>query len=460
MAVHPREGGRKYPFGLGDNRMNRRAFLRTTGLTAASIPLASAILAACTKNTGTQVGGAGGEVLQNPARPDNPVTLPTEGNPTIADGLKPEAGPLELYNWEEYINPRIINIFEEQYGVKVNVNTFNTEQESLATLTTAPDINYDVFFPTTNILSKLAVTKILMPLNKTYFPNLANVWQVYQGTEADTPFYDVGAQFTVPYVVYSTGIAWRIDQPRGSSIKGPSPDSVPNMENPYEILWDPTYKGKTHILDDYREAIGMILLKNGVYDVNTDDSSTRSQNLATAQQQLVELVNAVDVKADISDYTDLPDGASLIHQGWSRDFVSAQYYFPKYQENKDVIRYWAPEENMMIGQDFMAVLNTGDNPVLAHHFLNFMLDFDSKDNSGNSIVNFQWNGYTPPMAGLNKDDLIKGAGPWQAGRVVQPSLETCIPTEEDFTVGHQLLELTPEVDSQWKDVWETFQTTG
>ncbi|MEX0991219.1 MAG: spermidine/putrescine ABC transporter substrate-binding protein [Actinomycetota bacterium] len=456
MTMHPREGGRKRPFGLGGTPMDRRAFLRTTGLTAASIPLASAILAACTDPTKQ---GKVDESVLNPARPDNPVTLPVNQADMIADGLKPEAGPLELYNWEDYINPRIIGLFEEQYGVKVNRNTFNTEQEALGTLT-ATDTPYDVYFPSPNVLARLASSGLLRPLNKSYLPNLTNTWEVYHGTTPQTPFYDVGALYTVPYTVYTTGIGWRIDQPRGSAIAGPGEDVIPSMSNPYEILWDSAYKGKVHILDDYKEAIGMTLLKNGIYDVNTDDESTRAANLETARADLIEMVNNVDVKADITDYTDLPEGASLIHQGWSGDFVSVQYYFPDYQVDKDVIRYWAPSENMMIGNDMMAVVSSGKNPVLAHHFLNFMLDFDANDNSGNSIVNFQWLGYLPPMAGLNKDDLIKGRGAWQTGRVVQPSLETCLPTEEDFTKGQILCELTPEIDREWQDVWDAFKAQG
>jgi spermidine/putrescine transport system substrate-binding protein len=124
--THPREGGRKHPF----SAIDRREFLKRSGMTAAAIPLASAILAACAPPP--QAG-----VVAEPARPDNPVTLPAHDNLLIADGLKPEEGPLELYNWEEYINPRVVGMFEDQYGVKVNVNTFNTMSEAVANLTTS-----------------------------------------------------------------------------------------------------------------------------------------------------------------------------------------------------------------------------------------------------------------------------------------------------------------------------------
>ena len=451
MTRHPREGGRKRPFSrAGGTPIDRRAFLQRSGLAATSIPLASALLAACDDN-GTPPPEA---LLENPARPDNPVTLPINDNPPIADGLKPEKGPLQIYNWEEYVNPRSLGIFEEQYGVKVELNTFNTMNDALATLTNAGgDVEFDVFFPTIDLLGKLAATNLIKPLNKTYIPNLeANPWAVYTGTQPEAPFYDVGALYTAPYVVYTTGVAWRIDE------GGPSEDEVLGLSTPYDIFWDENYRGKIHILDDYREAIAMPMMREGIYDVNTDDAANRTQNLELSKTQLLDMVEKVAVQADISDYTDLPEAKSLIHQAWSGDMVGAQYYFPAGVTNKDVIRYWAPEENMMIGNDCMAILNNGKNPVLAHHFINFMLDYDQKTQTGNSIVNFQWLGYLPPMAGLDNDNLIKGKGPWRQGRIVQPSLATCLPVEEDFELGQQLLELTPEIDNEWKAVWEAFQS--
>ena len=450
MLPHPRHGGRRrWP---APGSIDRRTFMKRAGLSAASLPLASAILAACGTPENDQT-PTNPEALEHPARPDNPVILPTEDNPMIADGLQPEAGPLQLYNWESYIWPKVLEQFEDQYNVKIELNTFNTMQDALATLTQAgADTKFDVFFPTVDLLGRLAQTKIIKPLNKSYIPNLANVWEVYRGEQPDTPFYDVGAQFTVPYVVYTTGVAWRIDE------GGPSEDDVLSLTDPYDILWDTRWRGKTHILDDYREAMAMPMLRNGIYDVNTDDDSTRAANLQLAQEQLLDLVEAVNVQADISDYTDLPEAKSLIHQAWSGDMVGAQYYFPSGNTDKDVIRYWAPSENMMIGSDTMSVLNTGENPVLAHLFIDFMLDFNASDTTGNAIDNFGWLGYTPPLTGLDNESLIRGAGPANPGRVVQPSLATCLPVEADFAKGHQLLELSPQVDAEWKEVWEVFQS--
>jgi spermidine/putrescine transport system substrate-binding protein len=168
----------------------------------------------------------------------------------------------------------------------------------------------------------------------------------------------------------------------------------------------------------------------------------------------------MNVKADVDDYRDLPEAESYIHQGWSGDFVSVQYYYPGWSP-RDVIRYWYPQNHKgEIGGDLLTVLQGGKNPVLAHQFLNFMLDFD------NAMVNFKWNGYMPPMKKItnpdqllrnSKDPLMNPAGT-ESYNVIPPSLGTAVTLQTDFDNGYQALELLPAVDDKYKSVWEAFQT--
>ncbi len=435
MTSHPREGGRKYPFAPID----RRTFIKRTGLAAASVPLLSAFLAACPRPdepTGPTAA---------PARPNSPVRLPSYDNLAIQDGLQPESGPLEIYNWEEYINPRVVGMFEEQYGVKVNVNTFNTMTEAVGTLTTS-DQTYDVWIADIDVLGKLAASGLLRPLNHSYVPNLANAWDRFQGASEGQPYYDVGAQYSVPYTTYTSGVAWRIDE------GGPSEEYVAGLENEWDLLWDEKWTGKIHLLDDYRESIAAALLKNGITDINTDDAAARATNLQKAQQSLIEAVERLNVKADVSGYSDLPQGESLIHHGWSGDFIASKWYFPEGTVDKDVLRYWTPSEKGPAGNDTFTILGSGKNPVLAHHFLNFMLDFD------NAMVNFQWNGYIPPQKQLDPEKLVVGSG--ESYSILLPGLRSTVATEADIEKMTELAPLSPDVDSQWKDVWEFFQTAS
>jgi len=316
--------------------------------------------------------------------------------------------------------------------------------EAISTLTSTADANYDVFVCDIDQINKLVNAGLLSPLNHSYLDNLNQTWDRFHADTPNQPWYDVGAHYSVPYTTYTSGVAWRIDK------GGPSEDEVLAMENVWDLLWDENYRGKTHILNDYRESIGMAMLRDGIIDVNTDDAATRQANLDKAQAGLTSLRQAVDVKADISDYTDLPEGISLIHHGWSGDFLAAKWYFPKEQKDRDVIRYWTPKTNGPVGNDTITIPTGGKNPVLAHHFLDFMLDFN------NAMINFQWNGYIPPQEKLNPDDLVVGQG--NSYSIVLPGLTSAITSRDEFETGVTFAELSPDVEAQFQDVREAFQT--
>ncbi|MCX6371093.1 MAG: extracellular solute-binding protein, partial [Solirubrobacterales bacterium] len=133
--------------------------------------------------------------------------------------------------------------FGKREGVEVKVTTFDSVDEAFSKLSTA-GLEFDVIVSTPDQLSKLVGRKLLQPLNEELVPNLKkNIWD-----EIHSPFYDVGSRYTVPYVVYTTGIGWRNDKvnvdPAG-------------LENGWNALWDATsQRGKTQLLDDKREALG------------------------------------------------------------------------------------------------------------------------------------------------------------------------------------------------------------
>ena len=449
--MHPREGGRKI-FG---QPVSRRDFLRRSAITAASIPTASALLAAC--------GGKPGEddaqtedTLSDPARRDNPITYDTNehnGDLLLESGLKAEGGPLEIFNWEEYINPRIVGMFEEAFGVQINITTFTTMVDAITRLSTREQ-NYDVIMGLTpDFVGRMILLDLLRPLQHSYIPNLeANIWPSLSAP--DQPFYDVGSQYTVPYAIYTTGVGYRID-------KGPTDhitmdlsylkEAVPAMDNGYDLLWDPKFKGYSHMLDDYRSTPGLAMLRRDPNaDLNTGDPAV----INAWRDDLVEAIQTVGSKYDVNDYVDMPEGRSYVHGSWSGDLISVQYYYPSWSP-KDMIRYWYPETGAgMIGNDTNAVLASGKNPVLAHNFLNYMLDFD------NACINFMWNGYPSPLAKITSPSmLVKGSKDAIQYAVAPPGLENAIPQESDFIRGAENLELTPEVDNLWKDAWEVVQTS-
>src|SRR5438105_7019393 len=291
---HPRERG---PFSGG---LTRRDFMKRMAGTAVAFSGAGALLEACGK--GTPPGSTSTFTLPL-ARPDHPVKWPIfKDNKPIATGLQPEQNAtLKLYNWSDYIYKKVLKDFEKKYkryNVTVKLSTFDNMDQALAKIRSG-QIDFDVFFPTVDVLGKLIEFKFLRPVNHSYLPNLKNVWP-----ELQNPFYDRGSQYTVPYVAYTTGVAWRTDQVK---------EDVTARPMPYDILWDPQYKGTTEVLDDYRETMSMALLKNGIYDVNTGSS----KNLALVRRELLALLKATDPLVNVRDYVDLPEGKVAITEAWS-----------------------------------------------------------------------------------------------------------------------------------------------
>jgi len=144
-----------------------------------------------------------------------------------------------------------------------------------------------------------------------------------------------------------------------------------------------------------------------------------------------------------------------VHQTWSGDLVSVQYYYPSWSQ-RDMIRYWYPTVDPgVIGSDTIAILANGRNPVLAHDFLNYMIDWD------NGLTNFRWNGYVPPFSGITDPGMLVKGDPMAIPNyaIVPPGMANLLPQESDFEKGIEGLELKPEVDNLWKDAWEVVQTT-
>jgi spermidine/putrescine transport system substrate-binding protein len=430
MARHPKERP------SSPHQMNRRDFLRTGATAAAGIPVAGALLAACGGGTSTDVPPGGGELQL--ARPDNPVTLPLyDSNPPIADGLQPEQdATLKLYNYDQYIWKKVADDFGKKYNCKVEISTFNNADEAASKLR-AGQADFDVFFPSDDVIEKYVVTQLLRPLNHSYLPNLAkNTWP--QFSAPDQPFYDVGQRYTVPYSVWTTGIGWRNDLVDPSD----APDAI---DNPYDILWNPTYKGKLSLYDDYRETITAALLRNGVTDVNTGDPAA----INAARDALLETVKTTNVAFTTNGaYEDLPKGVFYASLAWAGDIVNARWYGKgSPAETAPLLSYWWPTDKKgVVGNDNMTIMKGGKNPVLAHLFLNYMLDFDV------AMKNFSWIGYQPPQNDAPPEAFKDPKSP--AYGLVPPNLLNCVVRPEDFDTGYQELELAPDVDALWHDAWE------
>lgn len=429
MAYHPRENWnparRKRVY-------TRRDFLQRAAVLGIAVPALPSILAACAEREG----GEGAELAVG--TPANPVQQPLfDDNPAIESGLEPEAGPLRIYNWADYLSPDIIPVASEALGAEIEITTFFNEEEAISRLSSG-EVSYDLWFPTSQRVAVAVAGELIQPINHDYLPNLAaNVWP-----QLADPYYDQGSRYTVPYVTYTTGIAWRNDMVDDADIQG--------QENPWDVFWNSKYAGQLGLYDSFTDTIAMALLRNGV----TDPSQASEEELQAAGDALVELIDLVDVRYTIDGaYVGIPEGRFGLHHAWSGDLVNSQYYWPE-DGDYTVTRYLWParaEGSSAVGpisSDTMAIPINAERPVLAHQFMNFMLD------ETNSLDNFGWVGYQPPQNSLTPDYLIENE--W-----VAEFLRTALVTPEDFELESAWVQgpLDAETEALWSDQW-TRATSG
>jgi spermidine/putrescine transport system substrate-binding protein len=414
--AHPREGwqGHGVP-----RKMTRRSFLGGSAGAALAALGSAPLLSACASAL------AGTGTVRLP-RPDNPVKWPVfPGNTAIASNLPPEPGAtLQIYTWVAYINQACVNAFAKKHKVKVQITTFNTMNEALSKLRSG--LSYDLLIgATVDTLGQLIESKLVQPLNHSYIPNITQAWPDFTN-----PFYDQGWQYTVPYTIYTTGISWRKDLV----------DENPyTMSNPWAMPWQAKYKGRVAILDDYRESISLGLMKNGIFDLNTTDY----RQINTSRQALEDLTNLVNVRIDNNDYTDVPTGKTWIHHGWSGDMAASYEYLPK-GTSVDTLGYWFPANHKgPVANDLMVNLTSGQNPVLAHMFIDYLLDVN------NAVENYSYVGYMQPLTAVTPAKLV-------SEKLLPPQLASTVVLPDYFRKGVFQLELPPAANTVWENTWNTF----
>jgi spermidine/putrescine transport system substrate-binding protein len=412
--MHPREGwqadGTRRRQGL-----SRRSFLQSGAVAGLLAGGAGSLLSGCSSFL------TGGTSVPLP-RPNNPVTWPTKDNAAIASGLAPETGAtLQIYNWVAYVNQACVNSFAKKYKCKVEVTTFNTMDEALSKLRSG--LSFDVFMGVTvDVLGQLIESKLIQPLNHSYIPNISQAWPDFRN-----PFYDQHWQYTVPYTIYTTGIAWRKDLVHENPYA---------MKNAWAMPWQSKYKGKVAILDDYREGISLGLMKNGIFSLNT----TSKSQIDLSRQSLQDLASLVDVHIDNNDYTEVPTGQTWIHHAWSGDMAAAYEYMPK-GVPVEVVGYWFPTDGRgPVANDTNTVLRSATNPVLAHLFLNYLTGLDI------ALENISYNGYMQPLNEITPQRLVKE-------KILPPSLMSTAVLPTDFRRGLGELQLPVDADALWQQAW-------
>lgn len=352
------------------------------------------------------------------ARRDYPVTLPRTRDPVKAS-VKPErGGELTVFNYADYMNPKVLKAFGKREGVSVRVTTFTTPDEAFTKLSSG--LEFDVIFASPEVISKFVGAELIQPFQHDLLPNLErNVWP-----EIVSPSYDVGSRYTVPYTVYTTGIGWRNDR-------------VGTLD-PGQLGWEAFWQaedlsGRVSILDDEREALGMALLRNGELNLNTEDAA----EVRRAGDDLGVLRDRVGTKINIQGYETLPAGRIWLAQTWSGDMVNAIIsYLPK-GTPPSVLSYWSQRDGGPVFNDTISVGAKASKPVMAHRFIDYLLDDDVAYENFVGYV-----GYQPPITAIDPQVLTQR-------EVIPESLRSVIVTREDYAGGNAYMGLTPKGDQLW-----------
>jgi spermidine/putrescine transport system substrate-binding protein len=384
-----------------ERRITRRQLLDRIGKVGAAAALAP-VIAACTSSGASSAPSATSGATTVPGS-DAPA--PSDAGPTPVP--EPE-GELFIYNWTDYIGEDVIPSFEEKYGVKVTYDFFANTDEAYAKLGDDGG-GYDISFPISVDIPAFVARNALLPLDKSLLPNIGNL-----GTEWSDPGYDPGNTHSVPYMWWTTGIAY---------------DTTKVTDSPTSstALWDPRYDKHISMLDDWAEVFGLALIQLG-YSANTTNTAELDEALALLQQQkpLVR-VYSTDTIGTMS------SGDVWIGHVWGADTFAIQ------EENENVV-YYIPEEGGIKGSDTMAIFSGAQHPIAAHLFINHMLDAQVSAANTNYIY------YMGPNAAAKEyiDPAI----------LEDPALN---PDQAIVSKLEEILDLGQEVRDEYLSRWQTLR---
>jgi spermidine/putrescine-binding protein len=251
---------------------------------------------------------------------------------------------LNVFNWTEYLPEDVLKEFQSRYGVKVNYDTYSSNEEMHAKLKAGAS-GYDVVFPSDYMMQVLRREQLLEQMDPGSISNLTNIEARFLGKA-----FDPKNEFSVPYMWGTTGIAVNSEKVNPDTIKS------------YKDLWRPDFKGALVLPDDARETLGLALRSNG-QSANTSDPGQLDQ----AKQRLIAL--KPNIKAFNSDSPKdlLLSGEVAAGVMWSGEAAKAIQENPK-------IRYVIPVEGTTIWMDSMAIPKGAPHKYTAEVFINFLLE--------------------------------------------------------------------------------------
>jgi len=255
----------------------------------------------------------------------------------------PASTEFNLYAWSEYVPQQLLDDFTANTGIKVNYDTYSSNEEMLAKLQAGAS-GYDLVIPSDYMVVAMLKLGLLDPLDMTKITNFGNI-----DPQFTNQYYDPGNKYTVPYMWGTTAMAY-------------NKTNVPFEPKSWADLWDPAFANKLVLLDDSREVPGMALQVLGF-----DKNSTNPDELEQAKQKLIEL------KPNILLFnSDDPETPLITGEAWAGLVYNGNAALG-HAEDENIL-YICPTEGCGLWFDNLAMPKDAPHPDAAMAFINHVLD--------------------------------------------------------------------------------------
>ena len=269
---------------------------------------------------------------------------------------------LTVFNWYDYIDPAVIELFEEETGITVKYVNFTTNEEMYTKLEAGAG-TYDVLFPSDYMIERMIAHDMLAELDFSAMPNYANVMERLRN-----PSYDPEGKYSVPYMWGTLGYLYNTEM-------------VDEELTSWSALFDEKYAGNVIMMNSIRDTVGLALKHLG-YSLNTRDEgalNAAKELLIQQKQSKIECGYLLDETKD-----KMVGGEAAIGVVYSGD---AQYAIEK---NENLV-YVIPEEGSNIWVDGMCIPKSSKNVEAAQLFIDFLCRDDV------AAMNFDYIYYCSPI---------------------------------------------------------------
>ena len=310
-----------------------------------------------------------------------------------------------VYNWGEYLDPEVLTLFEQETGIDVVYEEFETN-EILYPKISSGAIAYDVICPSDYMIQRMIENNLLAEINFDNIPNVKNIGKDYMEQSRQ---FDPENKYSVPYCWGNVCIFYNktmVDEPITS----------------WSVLWDEKYKDNILMQDSVRDAFGVTLKYLGYSLNSTDlDELTEARDLLIKQKPLVQAY-VIDQVRD-----KMIGNEAAIGVIYSGEAIYTQ------MENPD-LEYVIPEEGSNIWIDSWVIPKNAENKENAEKFINFLCRPEI------ALMNFEYITYSTPNSEARKlieDEAIRNSEIAFPDLSKYDNLETFqyLGTEADQTYG-------------------------